>query len=153
MAEILNKKAGFDFHFLEKFEAGILLTGGEVKSVRTGAASLTDSYVKILNQEPFLLNAYIAPYKYAFDPSYDPKRSRKLLLNKSEIEFLTGKLASSNLTIVPVKMYTAHNLVKLQIALAKAKKKSDKRDILKRKTINREIESELRAQKVQRIRN
>lgn len=148
MAEILNKKAGFDFFLTDKTEAGIVLTGSEVKSVRTASGSLVDSYVKILNGEALLINGYIAPYKYAVDPSYEPRRSRKLLLNKSEIEYFKGKLASSNLTIVPTKMYTSHNLVKLEIALGKAKKKTDKRDVLKRKIQKREIESELRAPKL-----
>jgi len=148
MAEILNKKASFDFNLSEKTEAGIVLTGSEVKSVRAGSGSLVDSYVKILNGEAVLVNAYIAPYKYAVDPSYDPRRSRKLLLNKAEIEFFSGKTSASNLTIVPTKMYTSHNLVKLEIALGSAKKKSDKRDSLKRKAQKREIEGYLRADKL-----
>lgn len=148
MAEIFNKKASFDFFLTEKTEAGIVLTGSEVKSIRSGSASLVDSYVKIINNEAVLINAYIAPYKYAVDPSYDPRRSRKLLLNKAEIEFFAGKIASSNLTIVPTKVYTTHNLVKLEIALGTAKKKADKRDTLKKKVINREIESYLRADKL-----
>lgn len=153
MAEIFNKKALFDFHLTEKIEAGIMLTGGEVKSVRAASGSLTDAYVKLVNSEPLLINAYIAPYKYAIDPSYDPRRSRKLLLNKAEIEFYMGKLASGNLTIVPIKLYTTHNLVKLEIALGKPKKKSDKRDSLKRKTLSKEIESELRSEKLKSQKN
>ena len=144
---ILNKKASFDFNLSEKIEAGIVLTGSEVKSVRTGSASLADSFVKLSGNEAFLVNVYIAPYKYAVDPSYDPKRSRKLLLNKNEIEFLAGKLAVGNLTIVPVKMYNTHNLVKVEIALASKKKNYDKRDSLKKKAQDRETESYLRTEK------
>lgn len=145
---IVNKKASFDFNLSEKIEAGIVFTGSEVKSVRAGAASLADSFVKIVGNEAFLVNVYIAPYKYAVDPSYDPKRSRKLLLNKNEIEFLNGKLASGTLTIVPVKMYNSHNLVKVEIALASKKKKFDKRDSLKKKAQDREIQGYLRSDKL-----
>lgn len=145
---IVNKKASFDFFLKDPIEAGILLTGGEVKSVRLGSVSLSDSFIKITGSEAFLVNAYIAPYKYAIDPSYDPKRIRKLLLNKSEIEFLSGKLASGNLTIVPTKMYNTRNLVKLEIAIASKKKKFDKRESLKKKAVKKEVEGYLRADKL-----
>ena len=145
---IINKKATFDYSLTDKFEAGIALTGSEVKSVRYGSVSLVDSFVKITDNEAFLVNAYIAPYKYAVDPSYDPKRTRKLLLNKKEIEFIDGKLASGNLTVVPVKMYTSHNLVKVEIALASKRKKFDKREVLKKKAQNRETEGYLRTAKL-----
>ncbi len=148
MAEIVNKKAGFDYFLTEKTEAGIVLTGSEVKSVRASAGSLVDAYVKITDSEAFLVNAYISPYKYAIDPSYDPRRNRKLLLNKAEIEFFFGKLALGNLTIVPTKMYTNHNLVKLEVALGTPKKKADKRDTLKKKVLQREIEGYFRADKL-----
>lgn len=147
MNSILNKKAKFDFILQESFEAGIVLSGGEVKSAREGSGSLTDSFVRIINSQPILFNAYISPYKYAYDPSYDPKRERQLLLNRKEIDYLTGKLASANLTIVPVKLYITHNLAKLEIALAASKKKFDKRDSLKRKAMDREAESFLRSEK------
>lgn len=150
---ILNKKASFDFNLSEKIEAGIVLTGSEVKSVRAGSVSLTDSFVNFAGNEAFLVNVYIAPYKYAVDPSYDPKRSRKLLLNKNEIEFLSGKLALGNLTIVPIKMYNSHNLVKVEIALASKKKKFDKRESLKKKAQDRETESYLRSEKKTSQRN
>ncbi len=145
---IFNKKASFDYSLSDKLEAGIALTGGEVKSIRLGSVTLTDSFVKIADNEAFLVNVYIAPYKYAVDPSYDPKRTRKLLLTKKEIEFLGGKLASGNLTVVPTKVYTSHNLVKVEIALASKKKKFDKREVLKKKAQTRETESYLRANKL-----
>ena len=144
---ILNKKASFDFTLEDKLEAGIVLTGSEVKSVRAGSVSLTDSFVKIPAAEAFLVGVYIAPYKYALDPSYDPKRTRKLLLNKNEIEFLQSKLAASALTIVPTKVYTNHNLVKVEIAIASKKKKFDKRESLKKKAQDRETEGYLRTEK------
>jgi SsrA-binding protein len=145
---ILNKKALFDFFLKEKIEAGISLTGAEVKSVRSGSVSLTDSFVRLSGGEAILMNVYIAPYKLAIDPSYDPKRDRPLLLNRSEIDHLTGQVASRNLTIVPTKMYTKANLVKVEIALAVPKKKADKRETLKRKALERETESYLRADKL-----
>lgn len=145
---IFNKKASFDYSLSDKFDAGIVLTGSEVKSVRFGSVSLADSFVKITDNEAFLVNVYIAPYKYAVDPSYDPKRTRKLLLNKKEIEFLDGKLASGNLTVVPIKVYTSNNLVKVQIALASKRKKFDKREVLKKKAQNRETEGYLRTTKL-----
>ena len=155
---IFNKKASFDFNLSEKLEAGIVLTGSEVKSVRSGSVSLSDSFVKFVGNEALLVNVYIAPYKYAVDPSYDPKRSRKLLLNRDEIEFLTGKVGSGKLTnsdlrspkgltIVPVKMYNTHNLVKVEIAIASKKKKFDKRESLKKKAQDRETEGYLRTEK------
>lgn len=145
---ILNKKASFDYQLLDKFDAGIVLTGSEVKSVRSGAVSLADSFVKInQNSQPQLINAYIAPYKMAIDPSYDPRRVRQLLLNKNEIEKLDSKVSASRLTIVPIKVYIKANLVKLEIALASPKKKADKRADLKKKAQERETESTLRENK------
>lgn len=145
---VVNKKASYDYFFKEKLEAGLSLTGGEVKSAKAGSVSLSESYVRIINDEVFLINAYIAPYKYALDPSYDPKRTRKLLLRKEEIDRLSGQLASKGLTIVPVKLYNSANLVKLEIALAVAKKKADKRDELKKKAQERETASFLREEKL-----
>ena len=157
---ISNKKASFNYNLRDHLEAGIALTGGEVKSVRAGSVQLDDSYVRISGNEVFVTNMYIAPYKFAFDLSYDPKRERKLLLNKHEIEHLAGKLGSGGLTsqsdarrraaltIVPTKVYTTHNLVKVEIALATPQKKFDKRDSLKRKTLDRETEKVLRDQKL-----
>ncbi len=145
---ILNKKARFDYFLRDSLEAGISLTGAEVKSVRSGSVTLTDSFVRISNGQVLLTNAYIAPYKMAIDPSYDPKRERRLLLTRGEIDHLVGQLASKNLTIVPVRVYIKSNLVKVEIALAQAKKKADKRDDLKRKAIDRETESLLRAPKL-----
>jgi len=147
MKTIFNKKASFDFFLKEKFEAGIVLTGAEVKSAKEGSGSLADSFVRIIKAEPVLFNAYLSPYKYAYDPSYDPRRERRLLLHQKEIDYLTGKLASENLTIVPTKLYIKHNLAKLEIVLAEPKKKFDKRDSLKRKALERQTEGLLRAAK------
>jgi len=145
---IFNKKAKFDYFLKDNLEAGISLTGAEVKSVRSGSVSLTDSFVRIVDGQAVLTNAYIAPYKMALDLSYDPRRERNLLLNRGEIDRLIGQLASKNLTIVPVKMYNRANLVKVEIAIGVPKKKADKRDSLKQKAIERETESYLRADKL-----
>lgn len=138
--KIVNRKAHFDYSLGEKFEAGIKLTGAEVKAVRQGSVSLADSYVKIIGQEAFLINAFIAPYEFADHQGYDPKRSRKLLLHKKETLALLTKMKQTNLTLVPVSMYTIRQLVKLEVALARGKKKWDKRRALKEKTIKREEE-------------
>ncbi|MEX0617213.1 MAG: SsrA-binding protein SmpB [Candidatus Woykebacteria bacterium] len=148
MVLVTNKKSRYEYLIYDKFEAGIILSGAEVKSVRSKAASLSDSYVRIEGGEAFLINAHISPYKAAFDPSYDPKRQRKLLLSRKEIDHLSGKITTSSLTIVPTKMYTKHNLVKLEVALARAKKKADKREALKKRDIEREAEAIVRAPKL-----
>ncbi len=147
-SSVINKKASFNYFLKDRLEAGIALTGGEVKSARAGSVRLDDAYVRIANGEAFVTNLYIAPYKFALDMSSDPKRERKLLLNKNEIESLAGKLASKGLTIVPTKMYTTHNLVKLEVAIGIPKKKADKRDTLKKKALDREIERTLREDKL-----
>jgi SsrA-binding protein len=158
-SSVTNKKAAFNYFLKDRLEAGIALTGGEVKSAREGSVRMDDAYVRISNGEATIVNLYIAPYKFALDPSYDPKRERKLLLNKNEIEHLVGKLGQkglisqsetrqSALTIVPTKVYTTHNLIKVEIALGLPKKKLDKRDDLKKKAIQRETEETLRANKI-----
>ena len=145
---ILNKKASFNYNLLDKFEAGIVLTGNEIKQVRAGKASLADSYVVVRDGEAFLINAYVAPYEKAAETSADPRQSRKLLLNSREINFLIGKLAGSNLTIVPTRLYFRRNYAKIQIALAVGKKKYDKREAIKKKEEKREAERFLRSDKL-----
>jgi len=143
--KVINRKAFFDYHILEKFEAGIILTGGEVKSLRSEKASLNDSFVHIKDGEAFLVNAHINPYQPADNRNYDPKRTRKLLLHKKEIITILSKINQSNLTIVPVSCYTVkHGTVKVELALARGKKQYDKREAIKRKDINRETEQILR---------
>lgn len=142
--KIINRKATFDAQILERFEAGINLLGAEVKAVRLGHADLSGSFVKIIGSEAYLINAKIFPYEYARPESYDPKRTRKLLLHKSEIISLKSKMDTQNLTIVPVSLYTTHRRIKLELALGKPKKKFDKRRALKQKTVNRDIEEALK---------
>ena len=142
----VNKKARFEYEVLETFEAGIMLHGHEVKSVKEGLANLKGSYATI---DPFgevyLLSAYISPYKKATHlQEYDPYHKRKLLLKKSEIEKLIGKLAQKGLTIAPLSMYSKGNKIKVELGLLKGKKKADKRESLKKKDIQRDIERTLK---------
>ncbi len=145
--KIVNRKAHFDYEIGEKIEAGIDLTGGEVKSVREGHVSLSDSFVKIVGGQAVLLNCHINPYEFADNTDYDPKRSRRLLMHKKEILALMSKMQQSNLTLIPVSFYTRHNLIKVELALAKGKKKWDKRQALKEKDLQRETEEAVRGDK------
>lgn len=144
MKKIINRRARYDYHLLEKFEAGVALTGAEVKSVKAGKMSLSESFAKIIDGEAWLLNAYINPYPFADNRDYDPQRSRKLLLHKNELLKLTQQTKEKGLTIVPVSCYTKGRQIKLEIALARGKKKHDKREAKKRKAIEREIEQALK---------
>lgn len=140
--KISNKKAFFDYELLERFEAGINLTGAEVKAVRQGSVDLTGSFVRIRGSEAYLVNAKILPYKYARPEGYDEKRSRKLLLHKREIIALKGRIDGGNLTIVPVSLYNTHNFIKAELALGKSKKKYDKRQAIKKRDIQRAVEED-----------
>ena len=136
-----NRKARHDYHFLETWEAGIALQGSEVKSCRQGQVSLVDSYALVKNNELILFNVHIAPYLQANQFNHDPRRNRKLLLHRNEIDRIIGKLNAGGLTLIPVKVYIKKGLVKVQIALAKGKKLYDKRQEIKKKTIERELRS------------
>lgn len=142
--KITNRRAYHDYHILDKFEAGIKLTGPEVKSVKLGRFNLAGGFVKISGSEAYLVNTDIPPYPFARQEDYSPKRSRKLLLHKKEIISLKTKTEQKRLTIVPLSCYTKHGLLKLKLALAKGKKKWDKREEKKRKDWEREVERELR---------
>jgi len=137
-----NKRAYFDYEILDEYEAGLVLMGHEVKSAKTGHVSLKGSYVVVKmdnSPEVYLINSYIALYKFANqNMAYDPLRSRKLLLNKKEIKHLIGKQKEKSLTLIPLKLYTKHNLIKLSFAIAKGKKKEDKRDVVKKRDLDRE---------------
>jgi SsrA-binding protein len=147
--KIVNKKAHHDYSVLQTFEAGVVLSGGEVKSLRAGSASLADSFVRITDREAYLTNAYIAPYQKE-SPGYDPRRSRKLLLHAKEIIYLSSKTSAANLTIIPLKLYNKRGKIKVEIALARGKKVFEKREALKRKVMEREVEEELREAKLKR---
>lgn len=135
-----NKRALFDYEILEKFEAGLVLTGQEVKSVKSGHISLPGAFVTIHNGEAFLTNATIPPYKLAGKiENYDETRSRKLLLHKDQISHLVGKTQQKGLTLVPIMVYIKNNLVKLEFGIARGRKKVDKREYIKERESRREI--------------
>ena len=134
----INRKASFNYFFKEIFEAGIVLKGSEIKSVRSGKINIADSYAVDKNGEIFLINSHIPLYRQSSYNNHDPKGERKLLLNKKEINKLIGKINQEGLTIIPVKMYFFKGKAKLQIAVAKGKKLFDKRQVKKKRDWNRE---------------
>jgi SsrA-binding protein len=135
-----NRKAFFDFTILETFQAGISLKGTEVKSIRLGKANLKDSFARVENGEIFLYNMHISPYEQGGRYNLNPTRERKLLLNKSELKKLIGRVQEKGLTLIPLKLYLMDNWVKVDLALAKSKKEYEKRDKLKKKESDREVE-------------
>ena len=138
---IKNKKASFEYHFIDKFIAGIVLQGSEIKSIREGQVNLQASYVSIYKDEAFVKELHISPYKEASYNNHEPKRDRKLLLNKKEIQKLASKSQEQGLTIVPVRMFvTNKGLAKLEIALAKGKKLHDKRHDIKEKDLKKDLQ-------------
>jgi SsrA-binding protein len=140
-----NKKAGFDYLFLEKYEAGLVLFGFEVKSIRAGHISLQGAYVIVRGNEAYLLNATVPPYQMKNTPdSYDPVRSRKLLLNKKEIDSLAGATKQKGLTLVPIRVYNKSGKIKLEFALSRGKKSFDKRDSISKRESDRRIRREIR---------
>ena len=142
-----NKKALFDYEVLEKFEAGLVLTGQEVKSVKNGQINLKGAYVTFHNNEAFLLNAHVSAYQPAGKlTDYDPTHSRKLLLRQREIRYLRGKSEEKGLTIVPISVYTKHRFVKVEIAVARGKKQFDKRETVKKRELDREVRRTLKQQ-------
>lgn len=147
MKALVNKKARFNYIFLEKFEAGITLTGDEIKAVRGGGVSFVDSYVTIKDGEAFLVNTHIGAYEKGTSGA-DTRRDRKLLLHKREIEYLLGKLAGSNLTLVPSRLYFRRGYAKIEIALARGKRSVDKREVLKKRAIERDVQAQLRSDKL-----
>jgi SsrA-binding protein len=141
----LNKRASFDYDISEKFEAGLVLRGYEVKSVKTGHISLKGSFVTVKDQELYLTNANIPLYKHAGAvPNYDPTRPRKLLLKKSEIAHLIGKSRVEGLTLVPIRVYTKRGLLKLEFGIGKGRKKIDKREAIRKRESDRKIERALK---------
>ena len=143
--KIQNKKARFDYSLLKKFEAGVVLYGHEVKAVRTGKASLVSSHIVIRDNEAYLVGASISTYQEANTPdSYEPERTRKLLLNKKEIEELAEAEKTKGLTVVPLAWYNKNRMLKLEIAIAKGKKDYDKREALKERDSKRSIRRSLK---------
>lgn len=139
-----NRKARFEYEFLERFTAGISLTGSEVKSVREGRVNLQDGYVVFEGGEAFLVNVHISPYANAGYAGHDPLRPRKLLLHKQEIKRLAGKVQEKGLTLIPLAIGLEGNWIKVELALAKGKKIHDKRETLKRRELDREAEAAMK---------
>lgn len=144
----INKRAAFDYTLQEKFEAGLVLTGQEVKSIKTGHISLKGSFVTMMGGELYLTNANVPRYPFS-KPSlpYDPTRSRKLLVKKSEIRSLIGKMHEKGLTLVPLRVYTKKRLIKLEFAVGRGKKAFDKRSDIGKKEAKRAIERKLKGAK------
>lgn len=134
-----NRKARFNYELLERYEAGIVLTGSEVKSLRNAKASLGDAYGTIRNEEAYLLNAHIAPYQASSYTDHDPLRTRKLLLHRHEIQKLIGKTKEKGLTLVPLKIYFKKGVAKVELALGKSKKNFDKRRSIKKRESDRQL--------------
>jgi SsrA-binding protein len=133
-----NKKAFHDYFVLQKAEAGVALTGTEVKSLRDGKANIKDSYVIIKNGEAFLFNAHISPYSHGNLQNHEPERSRKLLLHRREIEKLHAQVVEKGLTVVPLRLYFKGGKVKVEIAVVRGKKLYDKRETEKKRELDRE---------------
>lgn len=139
-----NKKARFDYFIVETYEAGLALTGSEVKSLRDRNVQLKDSYIAFVGDEAFLQNAHISVYKNSSYNNHDPERLRKLLLHRKELAHLYGALREKGLSCVPLKIYFKSGRAKLEIALVKGKKAHDKRDSIKQRDSDRQIRSSLR---------
>lgn len=141
-----NRQASFRFNLLERYECGIVLTGTEVKSLRDGKAQLKDSYATISDGELWLIGAYIPPYPAAARDNHDPERTRKLLLHRSEIERLTGRITERGFTLVPTRIYFTgeRSRAKVEIALARGKDVHDKRETIRERDSVREVARELR---------
>jgi len=135
----INRKAHFDYTIEEKYEAGIMLTGGEVKSLRDGRANLKDSYGRVDKGQLFLLNTHISDYKPAYFFNGDPTRTRKLLMHKKEILRLMGKVQEQGLTLIPLRLYFKNGRAKVEIALARGKKRYDKRETIREREVQRDI--------------
>lgn len=137
-----NRKARRDYFIVAEYEAGLVLKGTEVKSLRLGGANLKDSYARIKNGEVFVYQLHIAPYPFAYYDNHDPLRPRKLLLNKYEIKRLYGKVNEKGLSLVPLRLYFKNGKAKISLALAKGKRKYDKREAIRRRDDQRDLDRE-----------
>lgn len=136
----VNRKARHDYHIEETYEAGIVLTGTEIKSIRAGRVNIRDSYARVDNGEVFLLNAHVSPYDQGNRYNHDPLRPRKLLLNKREIRQLHSKTQEKGLTLIPLRIYLKNGRAKLELAVARGKKLYDKREDIASRDAKREME-------------
>ena len=145
-----NRRARFEYEILERFEAGIVLTGSEIKSVRAGGISINEAYVRPDDRGIYLLGAHINPYSHSNEKEYDPIRARKLLLNEKEINKLRGRVAEKGLTIVPLKIYLKRGYAKLEVGLARGKAGPDKRQDIKKRELERDAARAIRGPKGRR---
>jgi SsrA-binding protein len=146
-AIVTNRKAYHNYHIEDSVEAGIVLTGTEIKSIRAGRMNLGDAYVRPEGGELWLVNAHIARYEASSYLSHEPRRQRKLLLHRKEINNLTSKVAEKGLTLIPLKVYIKDSVAKVEIALGKGKRQYDKRESITRRETEREIERTIKRQK------
>lgn len=141
-----NKRARFDYEILETFEGGLKLTGPEVKAIKAGHLKLQGSFLHVMNNELWLKNTFIGKYQPAGEqPNYDPYQDRKVLVKKRELQKFLGKNHSEGLTLVPLSVYTRHNLLKLEFALARGKKKYEKRETIKKRDVERQLRERMRS--------
>lgn len=139
-----NKKAGFDYEILERFEAGLVLFGQEVKSIRTGHINLSGTFVTVRNGKPYLIGVKVPPYQpNNAGAGYNEDRDRKLLLTKKEIDYLAGRSKEKGFSLIPLKVYDKSGKIKLEFGLAKGKRKYDKKEKIKKRDVEREISREL----------
>lgn len=140
-----NRKARFEYEIKETFESGIALSGFEVKAIKSGNVDISNAFVVPKQKELFLINAHVAPFQATNAPKiFDPTRARKLLMHKKEIAALTGAIKQEGLTVIPLKLYNKRGFIKLELALAKGKKKADKREAIKKRETEREIRRSLK---------
>ena len=139
-----NKKAGFDYEIIERYEAGVVLFGQEVKSIKTGHINLSGTFVTVRNGEPFLVGVKVPPYQpNNTGADYGEERDRKLLLNKKEIDYLAGRSKEKGFSLIPLKVYDNNGRIKLEFGLAKGKRKYDKKEKIKKRDVDREVNREL----------
>ena len=142
--EILNRKARFNYFIIEEIECGIVLTGTEIKSLRKGSADIKDCYAKIKNDEAFLINMYIAKYDEGNRFNHDERRTRKLLLHKTEIKRLKEETQKQGYTLIPLKVYFVRGRAKVELGVCRGKKNYDKRETIKERDINRDIAKQIK---------
>ena len=140
----VNRKARHDYDIRDTMEAGIALTGTEIKSIREGRANLTDAYVQVKNREAWLMDMHVTPYSHGSYANHDPRRPRKLLLHRDEIIRLAGQIAQKGLTVVPLRLYLKDGRAKVEIAVAKGRKSYDKREAMATRDAEREVERALK---------
>ena len=139
-----NKKAHFDYEVLETIEAGLILNGNEVKSIRSGGSNLRGAFITFHDNQAWLTGSHVPKYKYSTVAKHDPDRSRKLLLKSREMNYLRGKMQEKGLTIIPLALYNSGRLIKLKIAVARGKKRYDKRESIKNREVEREVRRKLK---------